>query len=388
VDDLTPRLKVLFLAQHLTMGGAEQLLLGLATHLPRERFEVVVGCLTREGLIARELRQAGVRVELLPGEPGLRDPSAFVRLVRFIRRERPDVVHTFLLSAGLYGRLAAWLAGAPAIYHAEQNIYTRKSRRHLLFERLLARRTDRVVACCQAVGEHYQRQVGLDPRRLEVIYNAIDFAPIEPRAARAAARAELGYGPADLVLGGLGRLTEQKGQDLLLKALASLAPRWNNLKLFLAGEGSERAALEQQATQLGLADRVRFLGVRRDRATLFAALDLFVLPSRWEGLSLALVEAAGVGLPILATDVGGNREVVEGEHGIWLVPPHDVWALAAALDAAFPAVERWRDGEIHPPCPRPALRERFSLTNHVQQLEASYRAVLGRQLVAQPDGVT
>ena len=371
------RLKILYLVQHLTMGGAEELLLGIATHLPPERFDLLVGCLTREGLIAAELRRAGVRVVLLPGEPGLRDPGAFARLVRFIRRERPDVVHTFLLSAGLYGRLAAWLAGAPAIYHAEQNIYARKSARHLLLERFLAVRTSRVIACCRAVGDYYQRQVGLDSGRLEVIYNAVDFAAVAPRSDRAAARAELGYGPGDLVLGTIGRLTEQKGHDLLLEALARLEFRASHLKLFVAGQGPDRAALEQRAARLGLAQRVQFLGVRRDRDVLFAAMDLFVLPSRWEGLSLALVEAAGVGLPIVATDVGGNAEVVAAGPGVWLVAPNDVVVLADALRAALPAVETWRTGGVFPPCPRPELRERFSLTTHLEQLEASYRAVLG-----------
>src|SRR5919109_3668586 len=164
------RLKVLYLAQHLTMGGAEELLRGVASGLPSERFEVVVGCLTREGIIARELREAGVRVELLAGEPGPRDPLAFLRLLWFIRAERPDVVHTVLLNAGMYGRLAAWLARVPAIYHAEQNIYFNKSRRHLMFERFLGPRTTRVVACCEAVASFYRTQVGLDRERLEVIY--------------------------------------------------------------------------------------------------------------------------------------------------------------------------------------------------------------------------
>jgi glycosyltransferase involved in cell wall biosynthesis len=371
------RLKILYLAQHLTMGGAEELLLGIATHLPPERFDVVVGCLTREGLIAAELRRANVRVVLLPGQPGLRDPGAFARLVRFIRRERPDVVHTFLLSAGLYGRLAAWLAGAPAIYHAEQNIYARKSARHLLLERFLAERTSRVIACCRAVGEHYQRQVGLASGRLEIIYNAVDFSAVTPRSDRVAARAELGYGPDDLVLGTIGRLTEQKGHDLLLEAFARLDPCLSPLKLFVAGQGPDRAALEQRAARLGLAQRVQFLGVRRDRDVLFAAMDLFILPSRWEGLSLALVEAAGVGLPIMVTDVGGNAEVVAAEPGVWLVAPADVAALTDTLRAALPAIETWRADGVFPPCPRPDLRERFSLTMHLQKLEASYRAVLG-----------
>jgi glycosyltransferase involved in cell wall biosynthesis len=363
------RLRVLFLAQHLTMGGAEELLLGLATRLPRERFEVVVGCLTREGLIAQELRRAGVRLALLPGEPGPRDPAAFGQLVRFIRGLRPDVVHTFLLNAGLYGRLAAWLAGVPAIYHAEQNVYLHRRRRHLWLERFLARRTTRIVACCQAVGGFYRQQVGLDPARLEVIYNAVDYGAVAPRPDRAAARAELGYGPDDLVLGCLGRLSEQKGHDLLLEALASLrrerpeAP----VKLFLAGQGPLAADLAAQAARLGLDGRVALLGVRRDRATLYAAMDVFVLPSRWEGLSLALAEAAGLGLPIVATAVGGNAEVVQPGPGCWLVPPNQPRALAEALGQAIQAPARLE---------RPEVRRRFDLETHLRALEASYRSAL------------
>lgn len=365
------RIRVLYLAQHLTMGGAEELLLGVATRLPRERFEVTVGCLTREGVIAQELRRAGLRVVLLPGEPGPRDPAAFRRLLRFIRAERPDVVHTFLLNAGLYGRLAAWLARVPAIYHAEQNIYRQKSRRHLLFERFLAARTTRIVACCRAVGEFYRRQVGLDPARLEVIYNAVDYAAVAPRPDREAARAELGLRPDELAIGTLGRLTEQKGQDVLLEALERLRrlrPR-PAFRLLLAGQGPRQIDLAAQAARLGLRERVDFLGVRRDRETLYAAMDLFALPSRWEGLSLALAEAAGVGLPIVATEVGGNAEVVEAGPGAWLVPPEQPEPLAEALAAALDGPRRVE---------RPEVRARFSLERHVELLEASYRRALGR----------
>jgi glycosyltransferase involved in cell wall biosynthesis len=370
-----PRLKVLYLAQRLTIGGAEELLLGLATRLPADRFEVVVGCLTREDLIAQELKRAGVRVELLPGEPGPRDLPAFGRLLQFVRAERPDIVHTFLLNAGLYGRLAAWLARVPAIYHAEQNVYFKKSRRHLLFERFLASRTTRVIACCQAVADFYRRQVRLDSRRLEVIYNGVEFAALEQRTDRAEARASLGYGPDDIVLGCRGRLTEQKGHDVLLEALAQLKEHFPTTRLFLAGQGPYEADLASRVSRLGLASHVRFLGIRRDRGTLYAAMDVFALPSRWEGLSLALVEAAGAGLPIVATNVGGNPEVVQPGPGVWLVPPNEPSDLAAALatavattaDAASTGPKRY---------PRPSVRERFGLARHLTLLEASYRSAL------------
>jgi glycosyltransferase involved in cell wall biosynthesis len=360
------------------MGGAEQQLLGVALGLPRDRFEVVVGCLTSEGVIARELREAGVRVELLPGEPGPRDPSAFSHLVRFIRREKPEVVHTFLATAGLYGRLAAWLAGVPAIYHSEQNTYFNRPRRQLLLERYLASKTTRVIACCQAVGDFYRRQVQPRPDLIEVIYNAVDFGSLEPSGQDGTVRADLDLGADAIVLGCLGRLTEQKGHDRLLRAMARLRDRYPELRLVVAGQGPLQEALARQASELSIAELVRLPGLRRDRPRLYAAFDVFALPSRWEGLSLALVEAAGSGLPIVATRVGGNAEVIEGESGAWLVPPDEEDKLADALSQAVDLVRTLRAANTAARFPRPGIRERFGLARHLADLERSYQRSLGR----------
>src|SRR5207302_1450031 len=149
-------------------------------------------------------------------------------------------------------------------------------------------------------------QVGVGASTLAVIYNAVRFGRRPEPADSIAARAALGLPSDALVLGTLGRLTEQKGQRVLLRAVAALAPTVPNVILFLAGTGALRDDLEAETVRLGIADRVRFLGLRRDRETLYAAMDAFVLPSRWEGLSLALVEAMGAGRAVIATAVGGN----------------------------------------------------------------------------------
>jgi glycosyltransferase involved in cell wall biosynthesis len=145
----------------------------------------------------------------------------------------------------------------------------------------------------------------------------------------------------------------------------------------VAGQGPRKAALERQILGHGLNGRVRLLGLRRDRERLYAAMDAFVLPSRWEGLSLALAEAAGLGLPIVATNVGGNAEVVGGEPGVWLVPPLDTRSLATALAAAVESVLAARRLGIPARQDRQSVRERFSLARHLAQLETSYRRALG-----------
>jgi glycosyltransferase involved in cell wall biosynthesis len=369
--------KALFLCQSLNVGGAEELILGASRALPEVGVEAEVVALTRRGPIADEIEAAGVPLHLVAGQPGPRDPAAFVRLVRLLRREQPDVVHTFLIVAGIYGRLAAFAAGVPLVLAAEQNVYTRKPRRHALMERALALRTYRVVACCDVVGRYYRQQVGVPASKVEVIYNAVRFGRPPQPTDRETARFALRLPPETLVLGTLGRLTEQKGQRTLLQAVATLAGDLPDLVLFLAGTGPLRDALEAEATRLGIADRVRFLGVRRDRATLYAAMDIFVLPSRWEGLSLALVEAMGAGSAVVATDVGGNPEVVrDGRTGL-LVPPADAGALAAAIGklAGDPAL-RWSLGTAA----AADARDRFSIDQHVAQLAALYRRGLGERV--------
>lgn len=363
-------MKAFFLCQNLNVGGAEELILGASTALPAHGVETGVVALTRRGPVAEEIAAAGVPVHLAAGQPGPRDPTAFLRLVRLLQRERPDVVHTFLIAAGIYGRLAAFAAGVPLVLAAEQNVYARKPRRHALLERALATRTFRIVACCDVVSRFYQQQVGVGPQKVITIYNAVRFVDQPTPAASGAARAKLDLPLGAVVLGTLGRLTEQKGQAVLLQAVADLAQAGQNVFLFLAGAGPLRSDLEAQAQQLGIADRVRFLGLRRDRATLYAAMDIFVLPSHWEGLSLALVEAMGAGRAVVATSVGGNPEVVTDQKTGLLVPVGDAAALAAALGRLA------RDASARADLGAAAAveaRARFSIEEHAAQLAALYR---------------
>ncbi len=369
-------MKALLLCQNLNVGGAEELVLGASTHLRAVGVNAGVVAITQRGPIAEEIARAGVPVHDAPGQPGPRDTVAFIRLVRLLRREAPDVVHTYLLNANLYGRLAALAAGVPVVLASEQNVYADKSRRHVVIERLLAPATYRVVACCRAVGDSYQRQVGVDPDKIAVVYNGVRFGPAPGPENRAPALTRLSLDPGMLVLGTLGRLTEQKGQVVLLQALARLAPRFPRLHLMIAGQGPLRGTLEAVAARLGVGDRVHFVGMRRDRATLYAATDLFILPSRWEGLSLALIEAMGAGRPIVATAVGGNPEVItHGQTGL-LVPPDGPAGLADGIESLLVGTEL-----------RAALgsqaaitaRARFSIERHVSEIAALYRAGLAER---------
>jgi len=323
------RARVLYLSHAFMVGGAEEMVLNLVRHLP-DRFEPCVSCITQAGPIGEEIRKTGVPFRVLGLDPGIRQPWGLIGIQRHLRELQPDIVHTFLLTASLYGRLAAMLARVPIIICTEVNIYEHKRGRHALAERLLMQGTDRVIVSAESVREFYIQQVHADPARVDVVYNAVDWSQLETTMTPQALRASAGV-PADAPLAGIiARLTEQKAHRYLFDAMAStagLAP----LHLLVVGDGDLRDDLRARVERLGLSARVHFLGARRDLGNLLAAIDLFVMPSLWEGLPLSMVLAMGAGLPVVATRVAGIPEVVQdGVTGV-LVPPADVTGLGSAM---------------------------------------------------------
>ena len=323
------RARVLYLSHAFMVGGAEEMVLNLVRHLP-DRFEPFVTCINRAGPIGEEIKNTGVPFRVLGLDPGIRRPWHVLGIGQHLRETRPDIVHTFLLTASLYGRLGAMLARVPIIVGTEVNIYQHKRRHHALAERLLMRGTDRVIVSAESVREFYIRQVHADAARVDVIYNAVDWSQLQTTKAPGALRASIGV-PAGAPLAGIiARLTEQKAHRDLFDAMA-VTPGLASLHLLVVGDGDLREDLHARVERLGLSARVHFLGARRDLGDLLAAIDLFVMPSLWEGLPLSLVLAMGAGLPVVATRVAGIPEVVQdGVTGL-LVPPADVPALGSEL---------------------------------------------------------
>jgi glycosyltransferase involved in cell wall biosynthesis len=327
------RVRVVYLAHAFMVGGAEEMVLNLVRHLPA-RFEPFVCCINHAGPIGEEIRRTGTPVSVLGLLPGIRRPWDVNGIRRYLRDTRPEIVHTFLLTASLYGRFAAILERVPIVIGTEVNIYEHKRRHHAVAERLLMYGTDRVIVSAESVREFYVRQVHADPRKVDVIYNAVDFAQATPTMGRQQMRAALGLAPDARVAGVIARLTEQKGHRYLFEALA-LNPALADVRLLVVGDGDLRETLRRDVASRGLESRVHFLGARRDLGDLLSAMDVFVLPSLWEGLPLSLVLAMGAGVAVVATTVAGVPEVVQDGKTGWLVPAADMAALGDALAHAF-----------------------------------------------------
>lgn len=322
------RRRVVFLSHAFMVGGAEEMVLNLVRHLP-PRFEPMVMCIHDAGPIGNEIRDTGVPFSVLGLTPGLSRPFDVLRLRNALDAAAPTIVHTFLLTGSLYGRFAAMMAGVPVVIGTEVNIYENKQPLHARMERWLMRGTDAIVASASSVKDFYIAQVGADPAKVEVIYNAVDWAQLKPTVGRDAFRASVGV-PLDAPVAGIiARLTEQKAHRVLFEAITQ--PDLSQLHLIVVGDGELRDDLRSRVESLGLSGRVHFLGARRDLGNILGAIDIFTMPSYWEGLPLSMVLAMGAGLPVVASRVAGIPEVVNhGTSGL-LVDSGSADQLARAL---------------------------------------------------------
>lgn len=326
--------RLLFVITTSDVGGTETALRELVLGLDRQQFEPIVCSLCPGGTVARAIEAVGVPVHTL----GMADPPrlrellpAALHLARLIDAQQIDLVQALLYRANTLAGLAARLSRRrPPMVAGQRSLTPLRGRPAAL----AARATRRLAACTVAVSEAVRDELiageGVEPRRVVVIRNGVDterFAALD----RAAARAALGVAADAFVVGGVGRLSPEKGFHHLLDA-ASLAARDGvRLQLLLAGDGAQRAALQQQAADLGLAATVRFLGTCTDPAPVYAAADVFALPSQEEGLPNALLEAMAAGRAVVATAVGGVPSLIEDQRNGLLVAPRAPAALAAAI---------------------------------------------------------
>ena len=324
------KLRVLTLVDKPTVtGGAERLAAVVAMKLDPARFESVL-CASRrtdEPLLDRELEEAGIPVLAL-GRRSRLDLWAWRPLVSRLR-DGVDVVHAHMFGSNVWGTVLGRLTGVPVVV-AHEHTWSFQGRplRRFLDRELVGRWADVFVAVS---GEDRRKMIeveGVDPRKIRLIPNGI---PSPPNGSVADVRAELGIEPGAPVLGVVCELRAQKALEVLFEAAALLLPEFPALKVLVAGDGPERAPLEAAASQLGAADAVLFLGIRRDVPALLAAVDVAVLSSDYEGSPLSVLEYMAAGKPVVSTRVGGVPELVEdGVQGL-LVEPRDPAALAKAV---------------------------------------------------------
>jgi glycosyltransferase involved in cell wall biosynthesis len=348
----------------------------LLTHADRGAFDFETAVLSGEGELVNVFRHADFRVHLLRAR-GRFDPIALGRLAALLRQEQYDIVHSHLFRADIFSALAVAQLGerAPLLVSTRHN----DDRFFLnpfvgIAHYMISSRQDLIIAISDHIARFTVSRGVRYPARVRRVYHGM-----EPNVTEALERdgklirAELGVGPQDFLVGNVGRLALQKGQRHLILAMPLLLERVPRAHAVIAGGGDLEDYLRDLSVEAGVADRVHVLGPRRDVPALMHAIDVFAMPSIWEGFGLVLLEAMAAGRPVVASRVATIPEVVvDGETGV-LVPAGDRVALAEGLAAlAHDSELARRYGEAG----RERLRRQFSIEKMVGDTELLYRELL------------
>lgn len=373
----TRPIRVGFVLHALHVAGAEMLVVETIRRLAGQ-IRPTVFCLDAVGELGRQLQSDGVEVICLDRRPG-RDFGLAWRFGRLVRARRIEILHAHQYTPFFYAALAKLLSGCwPRLILTEHGRHYPdpvKPLRRAVNRLLLDPLADEVNAVCAFSARRLQAVDGFAGRRIEVIENGIDVSRYQPQQDRSALRRQLGLPTERRYLAHVARCHPVKDQATLLRAFAEICQARSDVELLFAGDGPLRPELETQAGNLGIAQRVRFLGVRHDVAALLRSTDVFVLTSASEAASLTLMEALAAGLPVVVTAVGGNPEIVrDGREGL-LVPRGDAHGVAEAVlkilaDPAL-AATMGQAGAAR-------ARERYQLEQTVKRYYALYRRLVGR----------
>ena len=367
---------VVHIIHRLGIGGLENGLVNLINHMPAERYRHAIVCMTQSTDFRLRIKTTGVEVYELHKKPG-HDIGLYFRLWRLLTKLRPAVVHTRNIGT-LECQFIALLAGVPARVHGEHGRdmvdIDGRNASYLRLRKLFRPLISRYIAVSRDLARWLHEQVRVPAGRVVQIYNGVDQQRFQAASARNVLPVNFAP-PGAVVLGTVGRMSGEKDQLTLVRAFARarvLCPQ-SMMRLVLVGDGPLKVEIEREVHAAQLDDHVWIAGARSDIAEILRALDIFVLPSLGEGISNTILEAMASGLPVIATRVGGNPElVVENETGM-LVPVADADAMAQAIVSYVKQPTRMRQ---HGQAARARIEREYSMDAMVRQYAAVYDAAL------------
>lgn len=292
------KIKILYIIPSLASGGAEKFILDLVNNLNHDIFEIKVLAFNGGGFFEEEFIKRNINLKILKKKFKL-DLFNFYQICKEIKFFSPDIVHT-QLGGDIYGKIAAKLMGVKKIVSTEQNVLDNDNFIVRFFKKITANFSDKIIVISNSVKKDVVNRYKIDENKTILIPNGVDCSLFD-------ASQQIKKGNS-LVFGSIGRLNEQKNFSLLIKALANFKDR--DFLCLIVGEGELKKELEDQISALSLSDKIKLLGTKKDIFSFLNSLDFFVLPSKWEGLGIVLLEAGLAKLPVLASATGGILDII------------------------------------------------------------------------------
>lgn len=367
------KINIIHVLACLDVGGAELLVLDFLKRLNRDKYAPTVCSLKKNGSIEKDFKTAGIPVLVADKKDGI-DLSLPFKLARIFCREKIDIVHTHNAAPWLYGGIASRILNSKILFHTEHaNLYGH-DKKMMLAERYLSRITSRVIVDADKVGDFLVNTEKINRNKIELVFNGVDIDKYSNiKINRVSKRLELGITPEQKLIGIVARLSRVKDHKNLLDAHSAIIKIIPEARLMIIGDGELRVELENYSEAKGLKNHVIFLGTRSDIPELLKILDVFVLCSTSEGLPVTILEAMAAGLPIVATNVGGNPEVIVDNHSGFLVPAKNPQKLAetiiSILNDETLACDFGKNGQTR-------CRELFSLDGMVKKYSELYESAL------------
>jgi glycosyltransferase involved in cell wall biosynthesis len=352
---------VMHVLTSLHFGGVERHMEVIAGVLVHARLQHIFVALGRGGAVETRLRGLGADVRCLGQKTGIPSLGALKALLKLFWQERPLAVHTHGAEANFHGLLAAWLTGVPVRIGEEIGIPSHGKKARLVF-RLIYGTAHRVVGISQSVTDWLVTSREVSRSKAKRIYNPVQLSPLHQQPVASQDVFRIGF---------VGRLEAVKNPLALLDAFVEFQAGGAPCELWIVGDGSERAELEQRISKMGLAGKVRLFGYQSEPDSFIRQCHVYVQPSLSEGFGLALVEAMGCGVPVIATAVGGAPEIIEHGRTGWLLPQASPDLIVLALKEA----RRMGPGKLHEmgQRARESVQGRFEPVHYLGEIEALYQ---------------
>ncbi len=360
-----PPKRIFYLITDLDIGGAENMLFELAQRIDKSKFIPEVGCLKGKGIVGKKLEALGIKVKYFHIEK-LWHIYKLANVVSFLRQGRFDILHSYLFHANIIGRICGKLAGIPIVVSSIR-VCEREKLYHLWMDRITNRMVDLEICVSKEVKNFTIEKAGISEHKLEVVENGIPDTFLDAVTSHRNKKAH------SLVVGTVARLSEQKGIEYLLYAAKKTIEQFPNITFIIVGSGPLASQLKELSIKLNISRNVKFIGFRNDIPELLSVIDIFVLPSLWEGMPNALLEAMAAGKPVIATDTGGSKDLIDSNINGVLVEPANSEALAEAiLKLLGDPAQRQRLGESA----REKVKERFPIDKMVFKTEQIYTKLI------------